>query len=178
VSRAGCRTSATDTGSAIRDLAEQREALRRYVVSLLAPDVHLAEDILQETMLRAWQHADRLDWRERPIRPWLFRIARNLVIDAWRKDRLVPVGIRAEAIAERADPADPAALVADRHMLIRGLLRIAPAHREILVQVHLLGRSGDEIARDLRIPRGTVKSRTHHALRALRQALQFDEAAA
>lgn len=167
-----------DSYTTARDLNEQREPLRRYVVSLLAPDIHLAEDILQETLLRAWQYADRLDWRERPIRQWLFRIARNLVIDAWRKDRLVPVGITADAFAEYADRADLAGTVTDRHLLVRGLRRIAPAHREILVHVHLLDRGGEEIARDLRIPRGTVKSRTHHALHAMRRALQVEEVSA
>ena len=94
------------SADAARDLGDQRAALHRYVTRLVAPDLHQAEDIVQETLLRAWQHADQLDWAERPIRQWLFRIARNLVVDAWRKDRSVPIGIAADLFPERADRSD------------------------------------------------------------------------
>ncbi len=155
-------------------LVDQRVALHRYVARLLGPQAPHIEDVVQETLLRAWQHRDALDWRERPIRQWLFRIARNIVIDEWRKDRTVPVGLAADAFPERAG-GDPADVVPDRVQLLAGLRDLPPGHREILGHVHLMGRSGDDVAGRLRIPAGTVKSRTHGAVRALRRALGDDE---
>ncbi|MEV6520329.1 sigma-70 family RNA polymerase sigma factor [Longispora sp. NPDC051575] len=155
------------------DLVAARGPLLRYVTSLLAADSHLAEDIVQEALLRAWVHADELDWQVRPIRQWLFRVARNLVVDLRRRDRSVPVGIASDAF--RAGSGDPAEAVADRHLLVGGLRRIGPAHREILAHVHLLDRAGDDVATALGIPRGTVRSRTHHALAALRRAIDLGD---
>jgi RNA polymerase sigma-70 factor (ECF subfamily) len=163
----------------IRELAGPRGALHRYVRALVAPDVQRAEDIVQEALLRAWLHGDRLDTRDRPIRPWLFRIARNLVIDDWRRDRLVPVGVDAEAIAghdragrtDEPDPVDVAEVVSSRLIVADALRRLSAPRREVLVRIHLLGYSTNEVARTLGIPAGTVKSRSHHAGRALRQEL-------
>ncbi|WP_433073388.1 sigma-70 family RNA polymerase sigma factor [Dactylosporangium sp. CA-052675] len=157
------------------ELQRQRPALHRYVTSLVAADPHHVEDIVQETLLRAWQDADRLDHDDRPIRMWLFRTARNLVIDAWRKRRAVPVGLATELVADRPDAVNVADTVCDRVVLVDGLRRLPPAQREILVHVHLLGRAGEDVAAGLGIPPGTVKSRTHNAVRALRAVL--DQAA-
>ncbi|GIG59722.1 RNA polymerase sigma factor [Longispora fulva] len=163
------RTPANLTG----DLVAARGPLLRYVTSLLAADSHVAEDIVQEALLRAWLHADQLDWQARPIRQWLFRVARNLVVDLRRRDRSIPVGIAPEAF--RAADGDPAEAVADRHLLVGGLRRIGPAHREILAHIHLLDRAGDDVAATLGIPRGTVRSRTHNALAALRHAIDLGD---
>jgi RNA polymerase sigma-70 factor, ECF subfamily len=156
-------------------LTDQRVVLHRYVARLLGPQAPHAEDVVQEALLRAWQHRDTLDWRERPIRQWLFRIARNIVIDEWRKDRMVPVGLAADVFPDRTG-GDPADVVPDRLLLLAGMRSIPAGHREILGHVHLMGRSGDDVAGRLRIPAGTVKSRTHGAVRALRRALGGDEA--
>ncbi|MEV6930621.1 sigma-70 family RNA polymerase sigma factor [Dactylosporangium sp. NPDC051485] len=153
------------------ELIEQRPALHRYVASLVVTDPHHVEDIVQETLLRAWQDADRLGRDTRPIRMWLFRTARNLVIDAWRKRRAVPAGLAADLFADRPDHANVAEAVCDRVVLTDGLRRLPAAQREILVHVHLLGRGGEEVAAGLGIPLGTVKSRTHTAVRALRETL-------
>ncbi|WP_433200364.1 sigma-70 family RNA polymerase sigma factor [Dactylosporangium sp. CS-047395] len=153
-------------------LLREQPALHRYVTSLVTTDPHHVEDIVQETLLRAWQDADRLDRDARPIRMWLFRTARNLVIDAWRKRRAVPAGLAPELGADRPDHGNLADTVCDRVVLTDGLRRLPAAQREILVHVHLLGRAGEDVAAGLGIPPGTVKSRTHHAVRALRAALE------
>jgi RNA polymerase sigma-70 factor (ECF subfamily) len=57
------------------------KALRRYVEQF-SPDPASAEDIVQETFIRAWRHLPRLTADDRPVRPWLYRVARNLMIDA------------------------------------------------------------------------------------------------
>ncbi len=76
---------------------------------------------MQETLLRAWQLAERIDWHDRPVRMWLFRVARNLVIDQHRRDgRAVPVGLDAPdfEIEGQSDEVDQ---VIDRRVLVEVL---------------------------------------------------------
>ncbi len=152
-------------------LLAERESLGRFVGKLVSHDPHQAEDIVQETLLRAWQQADQLDWSDLPIRMWLFRVARHLLIDGWRKDRAVPVGIAAESFPDPAPVRDHATQVLDRRILVDSLRALDPIHREAVVHVHLLGRTGADAARSLGIPGGTLKSRTHYGVRALREHL-------
>ncbi|MCX5214959.1 sigma-70 family RNA polymerase sigma factor [Kitasatospora sp. NBC_00240] len=152
-------------------LLAERERLQRFVTSLARHDPHQVEDIVQETLLRAWQLADRLDWSDLPIRMWLFRVARHLLIDGRRKDRAVPVGIAAEGFPDQAPVADQTAQVLDRQVLVDSLRSLDPIHREAVVHVHLLGRAGPDAARLLGIPGGTLKSRTHYGVQALRRNL-------
>ncbi|PZG15961.1 hypothetical protein C1J01_22350 [Nonomuraea aridisoli] len=159
-------------------LLAERESLHRYVRDLAGHDPHHVEDVVQETLLRAWQLGDRLDWQDRPIRMWLFRVARNLVIDGWRKDRAIPVGVFAADFPDDMVAPDQSGRIVDHCVLIDALRSLAPAHREAIVHVHLLGTSGSDIARWLGVPSGTVKSRTHHALRMLRRRLESRGAAA
>ena len=157
-------------------LRNEREVLLRYVAKLVAPDLRHAEDIVQETLLRAWLRADRLEWQETPIRPWLFRTARNLALDLWRKERSIPVGIAWPGWQQRdgaADSGDFTDGVVDRDWLMPALRRLPRFQHEVLVYVHMLGLGGAEVAETLRIPRGTVKSRTHHAIRSLRRELDL-----
>lgn len=152
-------------------LRNERDALLRYVVKLLAPDMRHVEDVVQETLLRAWLHADRLEWQERPIRPWLFRTARNLAVDTWRKDRAIPVGGAGDVRDDGPHGEDVEQRVVDRRWLLPALHRLPRAQHEILVYVYMLDLGGEQVAAALRIPRGTVKSRTYHAVRSLRREL-------
>jgi RNA polymerase sigma-70 factor (ECF subfamily) len=150
----------------------ERESLRRYVGSILGRDSHMAEDVVQETLLRAWQLADKIDWQDRPVRMWLFRVARNLVIDHHRRDgRAIPVGLGATELEEPRSEPDPAEQVIDRRVLVEVLQRLSPAHREVVARVHLLGHAGEEVAAVLGVPVGTVKSRAHNAVRLIRAEL-------
>ncbi|MFJ6217295.1 sigma-70 family RNA polymerase sigma factor [Streptomyces sp. NPDC092296] len=152
-------------------LLAERDSLHRFLTGLAGHDPHHVEDLVQETLLRAWQQADRLDWRDRPIRMWLFRVGRHLLIDGWRKDRAVPVGIAPADFPDPLPSPDHAAQTVDRCLLVESLRALTPLHREAVVHVHLLGRAGADVAHALGVPSGTVKSRTHHGLRALRRQL-------
>jgi RNA polymerase sigma-70 factor (ECF subfamily) len=141
------------------------------VYRLTSGDTHRAEDIVQETMLRAWLTGlDRHD-EDRRI-AWLYRVARNLAVDAHRRDRAVPVGALPDDMLHRPDDTgDLADTVVDRQLVRRALARLSPEHREVLFHVHLHDRTRAEAARVIGVPQGTVKSRNHYALEALRREL-------
>ena len=151
--------------------AEHGGPLLGYVQRLTGGDRQSAEDIVQETLLRAWRNPGALAGR--PVRPWLFTVARNLVVDTYRARRARPAEIGDPALhatswvtGDDADRALESWTVAD------ALSALRPGHRQVLIQTYYLGRSVAEAATELGIPAGTVKSRTYYALRALKLALE------
>ena len=159
-----------DADAAIRQLyADHAQALHGYV-RRFCPDQASADDIVQETFIRAWRHLPRL--RDgRPARPWLFRVARNLLTDADRAARARPVTIPA---SPAEDPSNDSGLgqVLDRQLVGDALRRLSPAHRTVLVETFYRGGTTTAVARQLGIPAGTARSRLHYALEALRVQLQ------
>jgi RNA polymerase sigma-70 factor (ECF subfamily) len=150
--------------------AEHATALWSFVVPLVGGDRARAQDVVQETMLRAWRQPEVLAQLRGPVRPWLFTVARRLVIDEWRRhrtDRDVPLDDGPETSEDDATDA-----VLDTWIVGEALSRLSPQHRAVLEQCYYQGRTTAEAAAVLGIPEGTVKSRTHYALRALRLALQ------
>jgi RNA polymerase sigma-70 factor, ECF subfamily len=148
---------------------EYAPSLRRYVV-YLTHDEALAEDIVQETLLRAWRRARVLDQSESSARSWLFTVARNLVIDDRRSARaLHEFGV--DTLPERAT-ADQTDAVLEAWLIADALAGLSADHRAVVVCAYYQGRSVAETAAILDIPAGTVKSRLHYALRALRLDLQ------
>jgi RNA polymerase sigma-70 factor (ECF subfamily) len=158
---------------------EHGVALKFYVMRLNSGDEHSAEDIMQETMLRAWSHADSLRGTERSIRPWLFTVARRLVIDAKRQRDVRPHEVRYPSAADADRSLEEGCWTTEedfeaaqtRDVVIRALRSLTPAQREVIVYTYYLGKSVAEAAQELGIPPGTVKSRAHNALRALRARL-------
>jgi RNA polymerase sigma-70 factor (ECF subfamily) len=144
---------------------EHAAALRAYAQRLLGGDRFHAEDVVQETFLRAWRHGGRL--RGETARGWLFTVARRVVIDRHRRREPEPTERRSPESG--SDELEQALLSWDVTAAFRTL---SPEHRAVLLEVHYRDRSIAEAARVLGIPEGTVKSRTYYALHALRRALE------
>lgn len=155
---------------------EHAGPLWRYVMRLTG-DAARAEDVVQETLLRAWQHNphaasdDGADGR--PVKAWLFTVARNLVIDDRRSARFRRESGTAdvEVVADRPGP-DEVDGALDRLLLSAALRELSADHRAVILRAYYRGHSVAQIAAELQIAEGTVKSRLHYAVRALRLNLQ------
>ncbi|MCX4812691.1 MULTISPECIES: sigma-70 family RNA polymerase sigma factor [unclassified Streptomyces] len=159
---------------ALRDLyLEHGPALYSYVLRMLDWDTHRAEDVLQETLLRCWNNGNLTDAEGMAIRPWMFRVARNLVIDAHRTRTARPLEISgANWLGDMHSEVDDIDRMLSSMVLHEALRRLTPAHREVLRATFFADRTTQQAAEDLGIPRGTVKSRVYYALRSLRLALR------
>lgn len=159
-----------DDGELLRTLhAEHGGALWSYVVGLTNGDRAQAQDVVQETMLRAWRNPDVLAQTSGSARGWLFTVAKRIVIDDWRTARH-----RRERVTEHLPErpvSDAAESIVDRQLVLAALRTLSGEHRAVLLECYFRGSSVAEASAALGVPPGTVKSRTHYALRALRLAI-------
>jgi RNA polymerase sigma-70 factor, ECF subfamily len=133
-------------------------------------DADLAEEAVQETFLRAWRAWRRFDPDIASARTWLFAIIRNVIVDQMRSrnaSRLVDHDV--EAAVGGHEPIERALL---SWQVEEALSRLSHDHREVLLRTYFQASPYEEVARELKIPVGTVKSRVYYALRALRLALE------
>ena len=151
---------------------EHSAALWRYAVRLTG-DTARAEDVVQETLLRAWRHPEVTEDRERSARAWLFTVARNLIIDERRSARFRSESGTPdmEQAADRAGP-DEVETALDRMLLGEAIGQLSDDHRAVIRRAYYQGWTTAQIAADLRIAEGTVKSRLHYGMRALKLKLQ------
>lgn len=156
----------------VRELySEHAGPLLGYVLRLTGGDRQHAEDVVQETMLRAWRNPRAISPEHGSIRPWLLTVARNIVIDRVRARRARPheVGEQSAAMLAVDDDIDWMLLA---QSVSEALATLSAAHREVLVETYYKGQTVAAAAVTLGIPPGTVKSRTYYALRALKLALE------
>ena len=136
-------------------------------------DRGLAEEAVQETFVRAWSAGERFDPELGSLRTWLFAIGRNVVIDLSRARAVRPRLSEHAEIEDRADDReDPYAHALLAWEVEEALRRLGEAHRTVLIETYYRARPYAEVAAELGIPEGTVKSRVYYALRALRNALE------
>ena len=127
-----------DPDAAIRQLySHYAKALHGYV-DQFCPDRASADDIVQETFIRAWHHLPQLSADDRPVRPWLFRVARNLLIDANRAAQARPMTVPGEAAAEVGTDSGVEEIL-DRELVSAALQHLSPAHQTVLVETFYRG---------------------------------------
>ena len=155
----------------IRSLySEHGHSLLAYATRLTG-DRAAAEDVVQETLLRAWRHADALVNEKGSVRGWLLTVARNIITDRLRAKAIRPTEV-AESPGTPPVARDHADAVVNSVVVLDALDRLSPEHRSVLVELYYRDRTMSEVAEVLGVPAGTVKSRSYHALRALRTAME------
>ncbi|WP_460783123.1 sigma-70 family RNA polymerase sigma factor [Microbacterium tumbae] len=141
----------------------------RYVFYLVG-DGAVADDIIQETLIRAWRTRRILEQDPEKVRAWLFTVARNLVIDdvrsARRRREITVADVPERMLTDRTDA------ILDALLIQESLADLTADHRAVIELTYFGGRSIVQAAAELDIAEGTVKSRLHYGLRALRLALQ------
>ena len=169
--RTAVRSRTADDDALVTELYRQyRVPLMAYVLRLTGGDRQQAEDVVQETMLRAWRQAGRLDLTEPSLMPWLATVARRIVIDDKRRKSARPAET-GDGMLENAPAADTTDDTLRTVLVAEALQSLTPAHREVLNETILRDRTVNQAAEALGIPVGTVKSRVYYALKALRVVL-------
>jgi RNA polymerase sigma-70 factor (ECF subfamily) len=138
-------------------------------------DSGLADDVAQETFVRAWRHAATYDARRGRVASWLLTITRNLAIDRARMRTLPPVD--PDVIASRLDLVGHDSLpdIPERDRLRRAVSALPEDQKRALVLAVYGGRTAREIAELDAVPLGTVKTRIRAAMSRLRAALEVPD---
>ena len=145
--------------------------LRDYLSGFATASRQGIEDLLQETMIRAWRHIEDLPVEPEHTRRWLFTIARNAGIDAIRRARARPAGVQLPDSNTLPATDDVTGTVVALESLRTGIAALSLLHRRILTELYVEGNSAAEVAHRLGVPVGTVKSRAFYALRTLHLAM-------
>ncbi len=148
--------------------------LYRFVLRGLG-DPGAAQDVVQEAFLRAWRAADRFDPELASLRVWLFAITRNAMLDharaarvrPWQAELIDPPQVRAASATNE----DPSEQLVHSWVIEEALRRLSEDHRTAIVETHLRERPYDEVAAELGIPVGTLRSRLFYGLKALRATM-------
>lgn len=151
-------------------LASYQKPLVGFVLPIVNGDLQAAEDVVQETMMRGWQHADELSPEH--AGSWLRQVARNIAISTYhrrRRARPPEVPLDESTLPAAGDGLDG---MVDVWLFASAVNSLSPGHRRVIVELYYRRRSVAEVAELLGIPEGTVRSRCFYGLRALRRTLE------
>lgn len=168
--RAEPRSAGDGAEELVRSLYEEHGRSLLAYCTRLTGDRAAAEDVVQETLVRAWKHSADLVESKGSVRGWLLTVARNIVTDRVRARAVRPPEV-AESPERPPIERDHSESVVNTMVVLAALDQVSPEHREVLVELYYRGRSVSEAAAVLGVPPGTVKSRSYYALRALRTVL-------
>ena len=141
-------------------------------ISRYVHDRHKAEDLVQETLLRAWKHIDHLDTEPGRTRSYLLTIARNVVTNAWRAEQRRPHLVADEGAVAMMPSADNVDQLVEGWLVAEALERLSPDHQAVVRAMYYDGQTVATVAQKLSVPEGMVKSRAYYAVRALRTAFE------
>lgn len=146
--------------------------LRAFSLAAQPGAALLADEIAQEVMIKIWNKAHLYKPEAASVVTWVFAMARNARIDYFRKHGRHPSDIDpellwAEVIDEHADPFHSALQRRSEELIARELLALPSEQQQVLQKVYLEGKSHTEVAEELSLPLGTVKSRVRLALKKL-----------
>jgi RNA polymerase sigma-70 factor (ECF subfamily) len=145
--------------------------LLSFVLRVNGGDWQWAEDVVQETMLRAWKHTRALQESDSPnLMPWLTTVAKRIVLNDQRSRRTRPVEV-GDALLALVTVQDSTEQTLQQTILQDALAKLTPEHRRAIIEKYYWSRTGEELARTMGVPVGTIKSRIHYALRILRAIL-------
>jgi len=135
-------------------------------------DAQHAEDAVQEAFMRAWSACSSFDPDGPPLAAWLLTITRNVAVDHERARAVRPRPLRVPMDAvEQAEQSSGTDAVVLRSVLVDALATVSDEHRTIVLKTVVHDRSYADVAAELGVPVGTVKSRVFYALRGMRGAL-------
>jgi RNA polymerase sigma-70 factor (ECF subfamily) len=139
------------------------------VARSIVHDPELAADVVQQTFVKAWRSAARFD-AARELAPWLYSIARHTAIDALRTESRPTRGGHQPEVEVEVD-GESIERTWERFEVRRAIDALPPDEREVVRRSHLLGETHEQIAEQLQVPVGTVKSRSARAHKRLASAL-------
>jgi RNA polymerase sigma-70 factor (ECF subfamily) len=154
-------------------MRQHQEPIFRYAY-LLMGDADEAEDIVQETFVHAYRALERFD-SQRPMRPWLLRIAANLASNRRRSLGRYFSALQRLFLQEKPDQKSveqQSSQTGRAHQVWEAVQQLKPADAQVIYLRYFLDLSTDEVAQALTVPAGTVKSRLHRASDRLRQVIE------
>lgn len=162
---------------AFEQLVRLHQGIAIRVAYLVTRDPHDAEDVTQDAFVKAYRSLARFRL-DSPFRPWLLAIVRNVALNRIRsrkrRDRLTVRVATDAAVGDTAPSPEAAAIAQDQHnRLLAAIDELPDRYREVISHRYLLDLSEKETSAILRIPAGTVKSRTARGLDRLRSS--FDD---
>jgi RNA polymerase sigma-70 factor (ECF subfamily) len=152
----------------VTEVADRFLAVARRILR----DLDLAEDATQQALLAIWQDLPQLRDPAR-FEAWSYRLLVRACYSEGRRERRWAPNLRLMPADESVTDDDLSSVI-DRDQLERGFRRLSLDHRTVVVLHHYLDLPLDRVAEIIGIPTGTAHSRLHHAMRALRSALDAD----